>query len=84
MKGLQSSLSISRMSIQGECNLARVHGNINALKEVIGVLAKANFEVEVMCTHELKELVYLEFKAISLDSLATNEKMMAQVDLISM
>jgi len=34
--------------------------------------------------HELKELVDLEFKSISLDSLATNEKkMVAQTNLIS-
>jgi len=61
-----------------------VHGKISALKKIIGVLTKANFEVEAMCMHELKELVDLEFKSISLDSLATNEKkMVAQTNLIS-
>ncbi len=75
---------MSTMLIQGECNLVRVHGKINALKKVIGVLIKANFEVEAMCMHELKELVDLKFKVISLDSLTTNEKkMVAQINLIS-
>ncbi len=42
------------MSIQGECSLTKVYREINALKEVIGIPTKANFEVEAMCVHELK------------------------------
>jgi hypothetical protein len=45
---------MSTMLIEGECSLVKVYREINALKEVIGILAKANFEVEAMCVHELK------------------------------
>jgi hypothetical protein len=42
--------------------------------------AKAHLEVEMTCMQEFKELVDLELKVVSLDSLAINvKKMMAQV-----
>jgi hypothetical protein len=42
--------------------------------------AKAHLEVEMTCMQKFKELVDLELKVVSLDSLAINvKKMMAQV-----
>jgi len=40
---------MSTMSKEGECSLAKGHGEINGSKEVMGTPTKASFKVEMIC-----------------------------------
>jgi hypothetical protein len=55
-----------------------------AWRDPLGIHAKAHLEFKMTCMQEFKELVDLELKVVSLDSLAINaKKMMAQAKLIA-
>jgi hypothetical protein len=68
LRGLQSSISMSTMFREGECSLARGHGEIVASKkEVKNAFVKANLEAKGTSIHEVKELVDLELIVASVD-----------------
>jgi hypothetical protein len=79
-------ISMSTMSREGECSLAREHGEIvTSKKEVISALTKANLEAKAIFVREVKELVDLELKVASVDALTMNEnKIATQANLVPM
>jgi hypothetical protein len=54
---------------EGECYLARGHGEINGLKDTMDVSTKPNTEVEITCVRNLKELLNLKLKTANVDVL---------------
>jgi hypothetical protein len=84
-KTLQASASISTMSREGECSLARAHGEFDASKkDTMDVFIRPSLEAKMACVHNLKELLNLELKVASVDILALNEETMTtQADLIA-
>jgi hypothetical protein len=58
---------------EGECSLARGHGEIvTSKKEVMNAFAKASFEAKAIYVCEVKELVDLELRVGSVDALTMN------------
>ncbi len=83
---MQTSTSMSTMSREGECFLAKGHGEIGgSKKDIMDASVKPNLEVEIACVCNLKELLNLELKTTNVDVLALSEKKMtAQIDLVAM
>jgi hypothetical protein len=65
---------MSTMFKEGECSLAKGHGEIDGSKEVMGTPTKASFKAEMICVHNLKELMDLELIATNVDILTLFEK----------
>jgi hypothetical protein len=63
------------MSREGECSLARGHGEISgSKKDTMDVFAKPSLEAKIACVCNLKELLNLELKVANVDVLALSEK----------
>jgi hypothetical protein len=72
------------MSREGECSLARAHGEFDASKDTMDVSARPSLEAKMACVRNLKELLNLELKVANVDILPLNEKKMtAQANLIA-
>jgi hypothetical protein len=85
VKALQASASMSTMSREGECSLARAHGEFDASKkDIMDVSTRPSLEAKMACVCNLKELLNLELKVASVDILALNKKKIStQADLIA-
>jgi len=83
-EGITIYASMSTMSKEGECSLARGHGEIGVSKDTMVIYTKPNLEVEITCVCNLKELLNLKLKITNVDVLALSEKKTtAQVDLVA-
>ncbi len=65
---------MSTMSKESECSLAKGHGEINGSKDVMGTPTKVSFKAEMICVHDLKELMDLELIATNVDILTLFEE----------